>query len=49
MAASIPTTPDRSALMTLVLLAATLAVQPLHAQDDWRHWGRDAGNQRTRR
>ncbi len=36
----------RLPLMTLALLTATLATQPLHAQDDWRHWGRDAGNQR---
>ena len=36
----------RLPIATLVLLAATFATQPLHAQDDWRHWGRDAGNQR---
>ena len=34
------------AIATVALLAATVTPQPLHAQDDWQHWGRDAGNQR---
>ena len=29
-----------------LLLIAGLALQTLHAQDDWPAWGRDAGNQR---
>ena len=53
MATSLPTSVHRAArrsprlpIVIFMLLAATLATQPLHAQDDWRHWGRDAGNQR---
>ncbi len=42
-----PTTRHRAARHALwSLLLASLAVQPLHAQDDWPAWGRDAGNQR---
>ena len=53
MATSIPTTHHRAArrspwlpIVPLTILATFLAAQPLHAQDDWQHWGRDAGNQR---
>ena len=53
MAASSPTTRQRAArrsqwlaIVTLVLLAATVAARPLQAQEDWPQWGRDPGNQR---
>ncbi len=42
-----PTTRYRAARNSLwLLMLASLAAQPVHGQDDWRSWGRDAGNQR---
>ena len=29
-----------------LLILASLAAHPVHAQDDWSAWGRDPGNQR---
>ncbi len=42
-----PTTLHRAVLSSLCLLVfVSLAVQPVHAQNDWPAWGRDGGNQR---
>ena len=47
MAARYPITCHRAERQTLwLLMIASFALQPLHAQDDWPAWGRDAGNQR---
>jgi quinoprotein glucose dehydrogenase len=42
-----PTSCRRSARRSLrVLMLASLVAQPVYAQNDWRAWGRDGGNQR---
>ena len=42
-----PTTLHRAVLSSLCLLVfVSVAVQPVHAQNDWPAWGRDGGNQR---
>ena len=47
MTTTYPKARHRVARHTLpLLLIAGLALQTLHAQDDWPAWGRDAGNQR---